>query len=290
MNVVSDRQSASSSLSNLPENLPLVSLSKGLPVVASMQVAEYFEKEHKNVLRDIRRIISETPDAPWTELNFELISYSTDLGHTTRQDPMYLITREGFMVLGMGFTGHKAMAMKIAFIKAFAAMERELAALRGTPAKSLDDLGLSPSARRLSAQQKVLLMNNATQIAKAEDRVSDVKQIWAELCNAVADGTPQCAVNAAQHAQESVRLFAKQCCEASENPSRRVLLSVVYAAYASWCGVQESHYTPVAQHRFMDLLRRHMPGVYISRPRDKRVGGRYYSVSGLVLLRASGMF
>jgi len=39
---------------------------------------------------------------------------------------MYLITRDGFMLLAMGFTGKKAMQFKLAYIEAFNQMEQEL--------------------------------------------------------------------------------------------------------------------------------------------------------------------
>ena len=40
---------------------------------------------------------------------------------------MYIIYRDGFMLLVMGYTGKKALAIKLAYIEAFNAMEEELA-------------------------------------------------------------------------------------------------------------------------------------------------------------------
>ncbi|GHV27140.1 hypothetical protein FACS18948_4020 [Clostridia bacterium] len=94
----------------------------GKAVVSSRDIAQVFEKEHKNVLRDIR-IIIET-DTDWGMLNFE---------HTPHADPQngqmyqeYVLTRDGFTLLAMGYTGEKAMQFKKAYIAAFNEMENQL--------------------------------------------------------------------------------------------------------------------------------------------------------------------
>jgi Rha family phage regulatory protein len=95
------------------------------PMASSLQVAKHFGKAHDNVLRDIRNLIKELP-AEWVSLNFEDISISTDLGHATRQDPAYLMTRDGFTLLAMGFTGKRALDWKLKYIEAFNQMEMAL--------------------------------------------------------------------------------------------------------------------------------------------------------------------
>jgi Rha family phage regulatory protein len=67
-----------------------------------LDVAKYFDKRHDNVLRDIREM--EVSDS-FLLLNFEETSYLDQLG---RQQPMYHITKDGFIFLTMGFTGQKA--------------------------------------------------------------------------------------------------------------------------------------------------------------------------------------
>lgn len=93
---------------------------KQVPAVTSRQVAEAFGKEHLHVLRDIRNIL-ESDD--FTESNFGLSEYTDSTGRTL---PMYVMSRDGFVLLGMGFTGAKARAMKIAYITRFNEMEEEL--------------------------------------------------------------------------------------------------------------------------------------------------------------------
>jgi len=93
-------------------------------VVSSRVVAEVFEKEHKDVLRAIRNL--ETTEE-FRERNFapmqEVVKMPTG---GVRQDPIYLLTRDGFTILAMGFTGPKAMRFKEAYINAFNKMEEEL--------------------------------------------------------------------------------------------------------------------------------------------------------------------
>lgn len=90
--------------------------------VTSLDIAETFGKEHKNVLRDIEGLgCSEE----FNRLNFEPISYE-DVMH--RKQKAYVMTRDGFTLLVMGYTGELAMKFKEAYIKQFNAMEK---ALRG---------------------------------------------------------------------------------------------------------------------------------------------------------------
>ena len=89
-------------------------------VVTSLDIARTFEKEHRNVLADIRKL--ECSDE-FRLLNFEQSSYLNEQNH---KQPMYYITRDGFTLLAMGYTGEKAMKFKEAYIKQFNAMERML--------------------------------------------------------------------------------------------------------------------------------------------------------------------
>lgn len=89
-------------------------------VVTSLDVAETFSREHKNVLRDIRELqCSEN----FRRLNFEQSEYLNEQNH---KQPMFYMTRDGFTILAMGYTGEKAMKFKEAYIRQFNAMEKVL--------------------------------------------------------------------------------------------------------------------------------------------------------------------
>ena len=89
-------------------------------VVSSLDVANTFGKRHDNVLKDIRELgCSEE----FRLLNFEESKYLNEQKH---KQPMYYLTRDGFTLLVMGYTGETAMKFKEAYIKQFNAMERTL--------------------------------------------------------------------------------------------------------------------------------------------------------------------
>lgn len=104
-------------------NLIDVHNNNGTLVTTSRNVAAVFEKEHKNVLRDITAIIENNPDKDFGRLNFELSSYRNE---QNKEQPEYLLTRDGTMLLIMGYTGEKALALKTAYIKRFNEMEAML--------------------------------------------------------------------------------------------------------------------------------------------------------------------
>ena len=89
-------------------------------VVTSLDIAETFGKEHNHVMRDIREL--ECSDE-FRQSNFGQIYYEDKYG---RKQKAYAITRDGFTLLAMGYTGEKAMKFKEAYIKQFNAMERML--------------------------------------------------------------------------------------------------------------------------------------------------------------------
>lgn len=89
-------------------------------VVSSIDVADTFGKEHARVLRDIREL------ACSDEFRLGNFAESTYLNSQNKKQPMYFITRDGFTLLVMGYTGEKAMKFKEAYIRQFNAMEKML--------------------------------------------------------------------------------------------------------------------------------------------------------------------
>lgn len=85
----------------------------------SLLVAGKFGKRHSDVLRSIETIISQTPKNQ-SERNFALSEYRDASG---KANPMYVMTKDGFSILVMGFTGETAMSFKWEYIEAFNKME-----------------------------------------------------------------------------------------------------------------------------------------------------------------------
>ena len=92
-------------------------------VVSSRQIAEDFEKLHKNILRDIETLKEQIQPAQNWAGYFIPSEYRDAKGEMRKE---YLLTRDGFSLLVMGFTGEKALAWKLKYIEAFNEMEKEL--------------------------------------------------------------------------------------------------------------------------------------------------------------------
>jgi len=105
-----------------PETL-LVDIADGQIFTTSLKVAEHFHKHHKNVRRDIEKLLAECPDKEFSLLNFERSEYQNERGKTY---PMYKLTHDSFSLLAMGFTGKQALQWKIDFLTAFRHMETAL--------------------------------------------------------------------------------------------------------------------------------------------------------------------
>lgn len=108
-------------LTNTPQEIQLIT-HQGTPMVSSLIVAEKFGKLHKNVLRGIENLKKDCPEN-FNQLNFEPGFY---LDAQNQERPMIEMTRDGFSLLAMGFTGPKAVQWKIKFIDAFNLMERHI--------------------------------------------------------------------------------------------------------------------------------------------------------------------
>lgn len=114
----------------------------------SLDVAKVFGKRHFHVLRDIENILNDLREIGTSQdlSNFgEVVRISKTTNPkngklVNRKMPMYNLTRDGFSLLAMGFTGKKALQFKIAFINAFNEMEKLLQKEIKSPNKYLTDL------------------------------------------------------------------------------------------------------------------------------------------------------
>lgn len=98
----------------------LVQVAEGQVVVSSRQIAEHFEKRHADVLAGIENI--KTENSVVTPMFCET-TYTAGTGKAYKE---YLMNRDGFSLLVMGFTGKKALEWKIKYIQAFNAVEEAL--------------------------------------------------------------------------------------------------------------------------------------------------------------------
>ena len=98
----------------------LVTISEGKLSTTSLIVAKRFGKRHADVLRAVENLEC---SQEFRERNFALSNSLTQQGKSM---PLYVITRDGFTMLAMGFTGAAAAEWKELYIKAFNEMEKQL--------------------------------------------------------------------------------------------------------------------------------------------------------------------
>ena len=89
----------------------------GQVVTSSRDVAEKFNKNHRDVLDSIRNLTAENSAV---KNMFYLSEYTNSRGRKYNE---YLMNRDGFSLLCMGFTGKEALEWKLQYIRAFNQME-----------------------------------------------------------------------------------------------------------------------------------------------------------------------
>ena len=104
----------------------LVTEIKGMPVTTSRKVAKTFGKQHSHVLRDIESLDC---SQKFNQSNFGLVNYQDRKGE---KRPEYIITKDGFTFLVMGYGGKKAAQFKEAYIQRFNEMEAFIKSLHQT--------------------------------------------------------------------------------------------------------------------------------------------------------------
>lgn len=106
----------------MAQTAQLVELQNGVATTTSLQVAEVFEKNHKEVLRDLRSQMSKIGSADLRHEMFQEKEYEV----RGRTYPMYQMNKDGFTLLVMSYTDDKSMQFKLRYIQAFNEMEQEL--------------------------------------------------------------------------------------------------------------------------------------------------------------------
>lgn len=145
----------------------LVFIQNNKPVTSSRLVAQKFEKRHANILRDIENLEC---SQEFKGLNFEFSLKTRELhngGH--KKEGEYIITRDGFTFLVMGFTGKRAAQFKEEFIEQYNKMEERLQ--RQSKEVDLPDFTNPAEAARSWAEQYELATKKQKIIEKQAPKV-----------------------------------------------------------------------------------------------------------------------
>ena len=132
-------------------------------VTTSLKVAEVFKKEHRHVLDAIRKLMTAENSAV-----LQMFREDTYLNDQNKPQPMFIMNRDGFTLLVMGFNGKKALDFKLAYINAFNTMEAEIKA----QAQSVPNL-TSAEALLHSVQ---LIVAHERQLNALQQQVADIAE------------------------------------------------------------------------------------------------------------------
>jgi Rha family phage regulatory protein len=102
---------------------PIVTIRDGEAFANSRDVAAFFDKEHRHVLDAIDKLIAAEPKLGGAEFSAGVYTLAST---GPQQHRCFDMTRDGFALLAMGFTGTKALKWKLRYIEAFNIMEAEL--------------------------------------------------------------------------------------------------------------------------------------------------------------------
>ena len=157
----------------------------GQPMTTSRNVAARFRKQHKNVLQSIKRI--EAQQTEFSRLNFQPVEYTDNKGEMR---PEYRITRDGFALLAMSFTGDEAMTWKIVYINAFNRMAEEIARAAHVPSIT----GTLYQQALTAEKAEALSFQAASDAAKIMRARKDVKPVLVQQVEMMREAVQLCLV------------------------------------------------------------------------------------------------
>lgn len=149
----------------------------------SLLVAEKFGKEHKHVLDAIRELIQGCAETSADPMFVETIY----VNEQNRQEyPMFVMNRDGFTLLAMGFTGKKALKFKLDYIAAFNAMERSLKEIKTpqTYAEALRRLAYEVEAKeqiQYQLEQKTEQLDESKEWYSIKRRAKEHNMNWRSI-------------------------------------------------------------------------------------------------------------
>ena len=156
-----------------------LSTQNGEPVVSSREIARHFDKAHRHVLDSIRILAAENSVA-------KTMFYETTFDNRGKQYPMYLMNRDGFTLLAMGFTGKKATEWKIKYIQAFNAMEKQLSEQQSelTNRRLTEAIeAVNRAKKNLNLARKLHDMSSDAR-EKSKNALAEIRAIHSKNCDA----------------------------------------------------------------------------------------------------------
>ena len=204
-------------------------------ITTSLLVAETFEKEHRNVLKSIRKLMSATNVA--VAQMFDETTYVNEQG---KEQPMFVMNRDGFTLLAMGFSGEKALEFKVKYINAFNTMEAEL--------KSQQTKQLSAAESLLQSVQ--LLVAHERQLAILEHNQKNMQGAISSLYDKVYGMQFETDMVKQKLNNEIDRYTVIGYCSAHNIPMTLTEASIIGGMCSRMCKKRNIPLEPIADRRF----------------------------------------
>ena len=143
----------------------LVYLKNDEPVCSSLQVAEKFGKRHDKLIAEIRRMYGELIGKRSPQNGGAKFFFESTYENRGKHYPMFLMTRDGFSLLVMGFTGKNALEWKLQYIRAFNQMEKLI------QEKSTAAYQLSDQAEKATRKTETDIIKEFVEYARAQGSI-----------------------------------------------------------------------------------------------------------------------
>jgi|GEM_PF-5441207 len=221
----------------------------------SLDVANFFDKKHKDVLRAIYNLEC---SAEFTERNLAPSEYKDPTG---RMLPMVEMTRDGFTMLAFGFTGAPAVRWREAYIAAFNQMEA--AVMKGSSADLHQAMLDTPVIQNLISVMSDLMVKVGKLVAQGD------------LVPAGGHAKPMYTFST-----DHIRNFIDRHCAVDCNALCEKY--VLYRQYEAWCG--ENGEVPYDYNNFFKALYQTGIPVRKTERKDRRHGTILKMVRGLGVL------
>ena len=215
---------------------------------SSFKVAEFFEKNHSDVVRSIDRLCDKMQSTDFqcdAKMSSEIIfeEHFEDIPQPnggTKKGKYFIMNKDAFTLLAMGFTGKKALEFKIAYIDAFNKMEAEL--------KSQQTKQLSAAESLLQSVQ--LLVAHERQLAILEHNQKNMQGAISSLYDKVYGMQFQTNMIEQKLNNEIDRYTVIGYCSAHNIPMTLTEASIIGGMCSRMCKKRNIPLEPIADRRF----------------------------------------
>jgi len=200
--------------------MDIVFVENGKALTNSLLVAQKFEKKHSHVLDAIRKILTTTENSGVLEMFAE----SQYVNEQNKEQPMYIMNRDGFTLLAMGFTGKQAMQFKIDYIGEFNKMEKKIK-------EGIQIVNKPTTPAQMFALQAQINLENESRLNALEKKVENMETERAENGRLLLEAQVSTNVVPAMTLRKNIIALVNEYSAATNTPQKDVWHSVYKDLY-----------------------------------------------------------